>query len=51
MNEVRKEARKPISGSVLLDKLSTAGIQDLAIGYSPPGKVKLFVLSAGREGM
>jgi len=51
MDEVRKEAREPISGSVLLDKLSTTGISDLVIEHSPPGKWKLFVLNAGREVM
>jgi len=49
MNEIRKEAREPISGSVLLDKLSTACISDLVTEHSPPGKWKLFVLNAGRE--
>ena len=31
MNQVRKEAREPISGPVLMDKLSTAGVSDLTI--------------------
>ena len=49
MDEVRKEAGEPISGSVLLSKLSTARVSDLVIEYSPPGEWKLFVLNAGRE--
>lgn len=49
MNEVRKEAREPISGSVLLNKFSPVGVSDTAIEYSPPGKRKVFVLNAGRE--
>jgi hypothetical protein len=51
MDEARKEAREPISGSVLLDKLSTASVSDLTIKYSPLGKWKLFVLNAGHEVM
>jgi len=38
MDEVRKEAGEPISGSVLLCKLSTALVLDLEIEYSPPGE-------------
>ena len=38
MDEVRKEAREPISGSVLLNNISTPGVSDLAIEYSPLGK-------------
>lgn len=49
MNEVRKEARESISGSILLNKLSTASVVDLTIEYSPPRKGKLFVLNAGRK--
>lgn len=51
MDEVRKEAGEPISGSVLLEKLSTTGVSDLAMEYSPRGKWKLFALNAGREVM
>ena len=49
MDEVRKEAREPISGSVLLSKLSTSRVSDLGIEYSPPEEWKFFVLNAGRE--
>ena len=38
MNEVREKARKPISGSVLLDKLSTVDVSDLSTKGLPPGK-------------
>jgi len=49
MNEARKEAGEPISGSVLLNKLSTARVSEVETEYSPPGEWKLFVLNAGRE--
>ena len=49
MNEVRKEARKSTSGSVLLNKLSTGRVSDLVIECSPLGKLKLFVQNVGRE--
>ena len=49
MNEACKEAGEPISGSVLLDKLSTARVLDLEIEYSPPGEWKFFSLNVGRE--
>ena len=51
MDEVRKEARESTSGSVLLNKLSTARVSDLVIECSPLGKLKLFVLNVGREVM
>ena len=51
MDEVRKEARKPMSDSVLLNKLSATRVSDLVGEYSPLGKLKLFVLNVGREVM
>jgi len=49
MDEVRKETRKPISGSVLLSRLSTVHVSELVTEYLHLGKLKLFVLNAGRE--
>ena len=48
MDKVRKEARKPICGSVLPEEVSTVSVSELSTRDLPPEKLKLFVLNAGR---
>jgi hypothetical protein len=38
MDEVREKAGKPVSGSVLLDEISIAGVPGLSTENLPPGE-------------